>query len=102
MVVCFLFLAATSSLAEDRACSPPQAMRDGWNASFVAGCVDRNGRFAGGSQVMHLVPHKGRLYAATGYWMDGHSLWYGGGNSNSGWAQVLALSGPAEAWSVDL
>ena len=77
-------------------------MREGWSASFVAGCADRNGKFAGGSQVMHLVPHKGALFAANGYWMDGRNVLYGGSDPNAGWAQVLRLSGASEPWAVDL
>ena len=82
---------ATTAAAQSRPCGPPQAARDGWSASFLAGCTDRNGRFAGGSQVIHLVPHKGRLYAANGYWKDGRNVWYGGTNAGTGWSQVLAL-----------
>ena len=77
-------------------------MNEGWNASFVAGCFDRNGRFAGGSQVMHLVPHKGALYAASGYWKDNRNIWYGGKDPGIGWGQVLRLSGPDGPWMTDL
>jgi hypothetical protein len=69
--------------------------------SFAAGCHDQNGVFAGGSQVLHLVAHKGRLYAATGYWEDAHNIWYGGTDPNAGWGQVLSLSGPNQRWIVD-
>jgi poly(A) polymerase len=92
---------ATASGAQTRACQPPQDMGEGWSASFVAGCVDRNGRFAGGSQVMHLVPHKGVLYAASGYWKDSRNVWYGGKDPSIGWGQVLRLSGPDAPWTVD-
>jgi poly(A) polymerase len=77
-------------------------MREGWTASFRAGCIDRNGKFAGGSQIIHLVPHKGSLYAASGYWEDSRNIWYGGKDRSSGWAQVLKLAGPGEPWVVDL
>ena len=88
--------------ADTRACAPPQAMREGWNASFIAGCIDRNGRFAGGSQIIHLVPHQGSLYAASGYWEDRRNVWYGGKDPSGPWAQVLRLSGSSEPWTVDL
>ena len=94
-------IAAAPSGAQTRACQPTQTMREGWNASFVAGCFDRNGRFAGGSQVMHLVPHKGVLYAASGYWKDKRNVWYGGKDPSIGWGQVLRLSGPDAPWTVD-
>lgn len=95
-------LAATAARAQTRSCQPPPAVREGWSASFVAGCFDRNGKFAGGSQVMHLVPHKGALFAASGYWMDRRNVLYGGNDPNAGWAQVLRLSGANEPWVVDL
>src|SRR5262249_7720142 len=93
-------LVIATSQAQTRSCQPPQPAREGWSASFVAGCVDRNGKFAGGSQVMHLVPHKGALYAAAGYWMDGRNVIYGGKDPDAHWAQVLRLSGPSEPWAV--
>jgi len=71
-------LVGAASQAQTRSCQPPQAAREGWSTSFVAGCLDRNGKFAGGSQVMHLVPHEGALFAASGYWMDGRNVLYGG------------------------
>lgn len=94
-------LFAAASGAQSRACQTPQAAREGWTASFVAGCYDRSGRFAGGSQVIHLVPHKGVLYAASGYWKDRRNVWYGGKDPSIGWAQVLRLSGPDAPWTVD-
>ena len=95
-------LVVAASQAQTRSCQPPEVARDGWSASFVAGCFDRNGKFAGGSQIMHLVPHKGALFAASGYWMDGRNVLYGGNDPNAGWAQVLRLSGASEPWAVDL
>jgi hypothetical protein len=95
-------IAAASSEAQTAACQPPHPMSGGWSTSFVAGCYDRNGKVAGGSQVMHLVPHKGALFAASGYWMDRRNVWYGGKDPNTGCAQVLRLSGPNEPWAVDL
>ena len=41
-----------------------------WVQSYDAGYIDRNGAYAGGSEIMHLVAHKGKLYAANGYWLD--------------------------------
>jgi hypothetical protein len=37
-----------------------------WTRSYDAGYTDRSGAYAGGSEIMHLVPHKGKLYAAKG------------------------------------
>ena len=43
-----------------------------WALSYDAGYRDANGAYAGGSEIMHLVAHQGKLYAANGYWMDAH------------------------------
>ncbi len=91
-----------SRAAAPPACGPEHPARDGWQASFIAGCIDSTGKFAGGSQTIHLVPHKGGLYAATGYWEDAHNIWYGGSDPTTGWAQILKLSGPDDPWRVDL
>lgn len=85
-----------------QACLPLQPMRGGWSASFTAGCVDANGSFMGGSQVMHLVSHQGRLYGAVGYWRDSRNVWYGGSDGRLGWAQVIRLDEAHGPWKVDL
>ena len=41
-----------------------------WIQSYNSGYIDTKGKFAGGSEIMHLVSHKEKIYAANGYWMD--------------------------------
>ncbi len=74
----------------------------GWERSYRAGCVDDNGQFAGGSEVLHLVAHQEKLYAAVGYWMDRRNIFYGGTDPSTGWAQILRLDSPTAHWAVDL
>jgi len=57
---------------------------------------------AAGSEILHLVGHKGKLYAAASFWMDPRNLWYGGKSPNTGWGQVLRLDRPEGRWEVDL
>ena len=38
-----------------------------WIQSYNSGYTDKKGKFAGGSEIMHLVSHKGKIYAANGY-----------------------------------
>ncbi len=71
-----------------------------WNWSYVSGYEDPNGVFAGGSEVMHLASHRGKLYAANGYWEDNHWLVPEGAPKQS--AQVLRLDSPEGPWVVDL
>lgn len=43
----------------------------GWEQSFKAGMIDPStGKPIRGTEIVHLVAHKGRLYAGNGYWMD--------------------------------
>lgn len=77
---------------------PGEVIVTGWERSYSAGYLDDNGKYAGGSEILHLVAHKGKLYAAAGYWMDKRNIWYGGGSSDTGWAQILRLDGPNARW----
>ena len=65
-----------------------------WQQSFAAGCKDSTGKYAGGSEIMHICPHKGKLYAFNGYWKDKHYPEQS--------AQVLRLDAPGGKWEVDL
>jgi len=73
-----------------------------WESSFTAGVFDDNNNFMGGSEVLQLVSHKNKLFASISYWQDESNIWYGGDNSNIGWAQIISLNSPNEDWSVDL
>lgn len=79
-----------------------EVLSPGWSRAYLAGSTDPSGNLMGGSQIMHLVPHQGALYAAVGYWLDPSSPDYGGSNANQGWAQVLRLDSPTSAWVQDL
>jgi hypothetical protein len=69
----------------------------GWQQSFKAGVIDAStGEPIGGTEIVHLVAHKGRLYAGNGYWMDTR------GYAAIPWAQVLVLDSPNGKWKVDL
>ena len=73
----------------------------GWTQSYTAGYKDLNGQWCGGSEVMHIKPHKGKLFAFNGYWEDPRytpaSTPY-----NSSSAQVLRLDSANGSWVVDL
>jgi hypothetical protein len=73
-----------------------------WTQSYKAGYVDARGHYAGGSEILHLEGHKGKLYAANSYWMDPSNIWYGGKDPKTPWSQILRLDGPNGKWEVDL
>lgn len=71
-----------------------------WVQSYNAGYTDENGAWAGGSEMMHLASHKGRLFACNGYWVDSRWVIPPEGQRQS--AQVLRLDSPDAQWQVDL
>ncbi len=73
---------------------------DRWMQSYNAGYIDENGAYAGGSEIMHLVAHRGKLYAANGYWVDSH--WVIPPDDQKQSAQVLRLDSSDGQWQVDL
>ncbi len=80
--------------------APDTGSRIDWTPSYDAGYVDRRGAYAGGSEIMHLAPHRGRLYAANGYWTD--SRWTDPPYEEKQSAQVLRLDSADGRWEVDL
>jgi hypothetical protein len=70
---------------------------NGWEQSFKAGMIDEStGKPIRGTEIVHLVTHKGRLYAGNGYWMDTR------GEQRIPWSQVLVLDSRHGTWKVDL
>jgi hypothetical protein len=70
------------------------AKTEDWKQSYKPPYIDKNGTRAGGSEVVHIVSHKGKLFAFNGYWGDkmcGHQS-----------SQVLRLDHPDAKWQVDL
>ena len=78
--LCLYFAVSTTAFA-------PAAR---WMQSYDAGYIDRNGAYAGGAEIMHLAAHKGKLYAANGYWVD--SRWVIPPDAEKQSAQVLRLT----------
>ena len=79
-----------------------EAITRDWEHSYQAGYTDSNGLYAGGSEILQLAGHKGRLYAACSYWMDPRNIWYGGKDPSTAWGQILRLDKPGGRWEVDL
>ena len=74
----------------------------GWEHSYKAGYTDSKGIYAGGSEILLLAGHQGKLYAACSYWMDPRNIWYGGKDASTAWGQILRLDKPGGRWEVDL
>lgn len=72
-----------------------------WSKSFTAGNSDSNGSFLGGSEVLQLIGHKGKLFASVGYWEDENNIWYGGTDFNIGWGQIIRLDESNGQWQED-
>lgn len=55
-------------LSPSRSSSKKRVIR--FRKSWLAGEYDRNGNFMAGTEIMFLVPHKGKLYAGNSLWME--------------------------------
>lgn len=100
MTVPFSFRCSLSSLAVLCLSTAALAEPPSWTRSYHAGYFDTKGAYAGGSEIMHLTAHKGKLYAANGYWVDARWEIPPEGQKQS--AQVLRLDAPEGQWQVDL
>jgi len=67
-----------------------------FTADYLAGYYDPYGNWLGGTECLYLVPHKGMLFAAIGYWTDTTSV-----DPVPG-AQVLRKDAPDSPWMEDI
>jgi poly(A) polymerase len=71
-----------------------------WSPSFSAGNWDSNNQYLGGTEIMYLISHKGKIYAANSYWEE-----YNSDILNNGWAegcQIFALDSANGQWRESL
>ncbi len=69
-----------------------------WSNEFVPGQYDSNGKYLGGTEVMSLTPHKGKLYAATSYVCDKYYATY----DLAGGTPILVLDSANAEWKQDV
>jgi hypothetical protein len=62
--------------------------------SWQAGTYDVNGELMGGTEIMALVAHGGKIYAGNSFWMESDST------SRQG-CQILVLDSPTGQWRLD-
>jgi poly(A) polymerase len=65
-----------------------------WTNSYNAGTLDSNGNYRGGNEIMHIVSHKGKLYAGNSYWMETST-------SQPKSPEIIRLDGVSAEWKVD-
>lgn len=85
IALAFLFIASSSK-------------SQSWSNSFFPAQYDVNGKYLGGTEVMSLTPHKGKLYAATSYVCDLNS----NALSLSGGTPILVLDSANANWKQDV
>lgn len=102
VVVGMLFLGLCSAGHGQSKGADPAWQITTWVHSYKAGHNDKNGQYLGGSQMMHLVPYKGKLYAGLSYWQDARNMLYGGKDYKVGWGQILRLDSPdaEDRWCI--
>src|SRR5215510_14812484 len=69
-----------------------------WSSAFFPGQYDVNGKYLGGTEVMCLTPHKGKLYAATSYVCDLNHATY----DLAGGTPILVLDSSNAQWKQDV
>ncbi|WP_310391902.1 T9SS type A sorting domain-containing protein [Hymenobacter sp.] len=65
-----------------------------WAKSYSAGQTVA-GQYLGGTEILHLVPHKGRLYAGNSYWMESRRTLPVAG------CQLLSKASPTAPWQEE-
>ncbi len=65
-----------------------------WTSNFTAGSYDVNNKYMGGNEIIHLVSHKGKLFAGNSYWMENNPQI----NQSS---EIIMLSSPTAQWKVE-
>jgi hypothetical protein len=84
-------LTTTAAVAQ---CDCGGGTDSGWSESFVPGGKDPDGNVLNVTEVRQFVARDGKLYVATGAWMDQ-------GNPK-GSAKILRLDGPDEPWRMEV
>ena len=87
--LCLAALVATARAADD---SPLTHLS--FQRSLQPGFRDVNGKLVVGTEVMHLVPHQGRLYASISLWMESDPAIQKA-------SQILVLDFPKGQWRVE-
>ena len=87
-------LAVFAIAAVTRAAETSPLARLSFEPSLQAGFTDANGNYVAGTEIMHLVPYRGRLYAGNSLWMEKDP-----GVRKA--CQVLVLDSPHGQWRVD-
>lgn len=73
----------------------PETTSSGFEVSWQSGRYDKVGTLMSATEVMDMVGHKGKLYAATSLWMNVPL-----GDPATG-AQILRLDAPQARWQID-
>jgi hypothetical protein len=76
-------------------CTMSSAHADDWKKSYQAGTIDKNGNFMGGTEIMFLTPHKGKLYAGTSLLFNTQD------DHRDKGAQILVKEAADSAWKLD-
>ena len=76
-------------------CNMGIANAGGWKKSYQAGTIDKNGNFMGGTEIMFLTPHEGKLYAGTSL------LFNAQGDKRDKGAQILVKESADSEWKLD-
>jgi hypothetical protein len=65
-----------------------------WQNDYSAGSLDQTGNYLGGNEIMHIVAHKGKIYAGNSYWKETDT-------TNPRSCEIMVKASPASPWRLD-
>jgi len=71
-----------------------------WQISYAAGVKDIHGNYLGGTEIMALIAHKGKLYASTSMWMDTPGTASSDNEPTIG-CQLMVKDSPDSPWRLE-
>jgi hypothetical protein len=92
--------ASTGMKVTANSTSPEETGYLSWQISYSAGVTDSQGNYLGGTEIMDIVAHKGKLYASISMWMDTPSL-NGSDNEPKKGCQLLVKDSPDSPWRLE-
>ena len=87
-------LVLTSCGPSDKPSEAPSLTNLSFQPTLQAGIKDVNGNYIYGTEIMRLVPYKGKLYAGTSMWMESDP-------TIPKACQILVLDSPEGQWKVE-
>jgi hypothetical protein len=96
ILICSIILAILISCKKNNDTAPVTDVNAAdYQRSFKSAQTDINGNVLAGTEIMHLIGYKGKLYAGNSYWMETQTA----GATHGG--QIFVLESPTSQWKLE-